>query len=505
MTRWARWLVALGCLVHCALAPVRAHVNSPYIVFEGRAGSLPVQVVVRQPDVVPGLASISVRVTGGAPTRVLVLPLHWNTDRSGAPRPDIADRVEGDPHRFTAALWLMTRGAYGIEVQVEGPGGGKVLVPVDSVAHVRKPMPSSLGWILAVLGTGLVTGVIVIAAAAAREATLPGGSVPGRDRWRTAALAAATATLGVAAMLYGGWAWWAAEDRRHDTRVLFRQFNHELTRQSGADGDELRLRLTDSRLGLSQNRLVPDHGRLIHLFLIAEEAGTGAPAFAHLHPRDTGNGSFSALLPELPAGRYRVFTELSHAAGMTQTLTNTFVLAAPTSSGGSDPDDAWSDSSPMTNEGVSVGDGLTLRLETADVRAGEPVVLKTRVSWADGSPAPLEPYLRMLGHAAILRDDGVVFAHLHPAGSLSMAATRVFAAKLDGESGAAAADANCGDLEAVSPAVAAALGRSGEVGFPYVFPSPGRYFVWIQVRISGRVRTAPFEVHVAESATRAAG
>ena len=35
----------------------------------------------------------------------------------------------------------------------------------------------------------------------------------------------------------------------------------------------------------------------------------------------------------------------------------------------------------------------------------------------DGRAAPLQPYMGMLGHAAVRRSDVSVFAHLHPAGS----------------------------------------------------------------------------------------
>ena len=96
----------------------------------------------------------------------------------------------------------------------------------------------------------------------------------------------------------------------------------------------------------------------------------------------------------------------------------------------------------------------------------------------------------MLGHAVIARDDGNVFAHVHPAGTLSMAAARRFAQQVGGSEAARATEVNCGDLDAVPPAVAAALARGGEVSFPFIFPSSGEYRAWVQVRINGTVRTA---------------
>jgi len=35
-----------------------------------------------------------------------------------------------------------------------------------------------------------------------------------------------------------------------------------------------------------------------------------------------------------------------------------------------------------------------------------------------------------------------------------------------------------------------------ELSFPYAFPSAGRYRVWVQLRVRGRVRTAAWDVDV---------
>src|SRR5437016_6410776 len=58
--------------------------------------------------------------------------------------------------------------------------------------------------------------------------------------------------------------------------------------------------------------------------------------------------------------------------------------------------------------------------------------LRFRLLAPDNQPALLEPYLGMLGHAVVRRQDGAVFAHIHPVGTFSMAAQEFFA---DGKAG----------------------------------------------------------------------
>ena len=63
--------------------------------------------------------------------------------------------------------------------------------------------------------------------------------------------------------------------------------------------------------------LIPDHGKLMHLFLMREP---GLDAFAHLHPVAQGDDRFLATLPPLPAGSYRVYADVVHESGFPQTL-----------------------------------------------------------------------------------------------------------------------------------------------------------------------------------------
>jgi hypothetical protein len=92
---------------------------------------------------------------------------------------------------------------------------------------------------------------------------------------------------------------------------------------------------------------------------------------------------------------------------------------------------------------------------------------------ARGMPLDLEPYMGMLAHVVVAHRDGSVFAHLHPSGSISMAALR----KFQPHGGHASQD------------------RPG-LAIPYAFPESGDYRLWVQVKHNGTVITAPFDAHV---------
>src|SRR5216683_4488198 len=75
------------------------------------------------------------------------------------------------------------------------------------------------------------------------------------------------------------------------------------------------------------------------------------------------------------------------------------------------------------------------------IKASTPMHLKFKVEDQDGKPAQeIEPYMGMAGHAEVVSSDLSVFAHIHPAGSVSMAAlelahARSLTGSLAGQSG----------------------------------------------------------------------
>jgi hypothetical protein len=113
----------------------------------------------------------------------------------------------------------------------------------------------------------------------------------------------------------------------------------------------------------------------------------------------------------------------------------------------------------------------------------------------------------MPGHALVARDDGEVFAHLHAMGTVSAASIAVLEALERGDTLAARRPGAPRPRVAATPAhpVAPALmehvrpAASSDLAFPFAFPQPGRYGVWVQVRVAGTVRTAAFSAQVVEA------
>jgi hypothetical protein len=90
----------------------------------------------------------------------------------------------------------------------------------------------------------------------------------------------------------------------------------------------------------------------------------------------------------------------------------------------------------------------------------------------------------MAGHAVFISNDGAVFAHVHPAGSVSMAAL-----DLAGKTGA---KETMPDMPGMNAPV------NGEVSFPYGFSRAGDYHIFVQVKRAGQVETGVFTARVSE-------
>ena len=470
-----------------------AHVGSPDTFFAGMAGPYHVRVSVRLPGVVPGRAQVAVHVdeaTSPSDYHVTVRAGQWNVGLKGAPPPEPAAPVPGDATLYAAELWFMTPTSYLLVVDITGPAGpGSVSVPVVALATAERTMPPWLGWVLAGLGLFLTAGLVTIVGTAVRESGLPPGVEPDTRRRRRARIGSAVTAVILGLLLWGGNTWWAAEAGSYSEFVLYRPFKTETSVARQDDRQSLTLGIRDARWNgtpnpLSRfNALLPDHGKLMHLFLVREPDLDG---FAHLHPvaRSAQALDFDTDVPSLPAGRYRVYGDIVHESGYSQTLVSHVEIGATSTGTPRDPDDSWftgKAASETATAAVDLADGsrLTWRRGDAPLVAGVELVLAFEARDTAGAILAVEPYMGMAAHVAVASRDGEVFAHLHPSGSISMAAQERLAG--------ATASEHAGHR----------ITLDGAVAIPYAFPRPGPYRLWVQFKRGGQVMTAAYDATVA--------
>jgi hypothetical protein len=458
---------------------LHAHVGSPDIFFEGHAGPYPVFVTIRPPAAIPGTAEVEVRVREGAPAQVRVTPKPLTGDGAKfAPAPDVAAPSPGDSRHFTATIWMMVTGSWQVRLEVDGDRGeGIIAVPVPAVAQRTLALDGPLAAILAVLMVILAAGVVSIFGSAMRDARLVPGAQPDpadlrRGRWAMGGAAALTA-----AVLYFGNLWWHAEASAYD-RLIYKP----LEAAASIDAGKLTLTLRDP--GWIRIRrlddLIPDHGHLMHMYVIRVPE---MERVWHLHPQLVETGVFEHALPAMPAGRYAIFADIVHETGLAETVTAEFdtasISGAPLTG-----DDSGGVVPPLGQAlgAASLAGGAKLVFErpAAGPRARRPESFRFRCETAADTPcADMEFYMGMAGHAAFLARDRSVFAHVHPAGSIPMAAMNLIAPDPHGGH----------RMKAALPAI---------VSFPYGFPKPGEYRVIVQIKRAGAVETAAFDVSVSK-------
>lgn len=185
----------------------------------------------------------------------------------------------------------------------------------------------------------------------------------------------------------------------------------------------------------------PEHEKELHLIVVRSDG----QQFRHVHPERAADGTWSLPWSWDEAGTYRVYADFTPAAsGKNLTLSSTLhvegdyrpVPARPTRS-------------------VSV-DGYDVAVQ-GDLVAGGDSTLTMRVTRGGRPVTALQPYLGAFGHLVALREGDLAYLHVHPHGDEPKAG------------------------ETSGP----------EIAFTASAPTPGRYLLYLDFRVGGRVRTAP--------------
>jgi hypothetical protein len=542
---------------------VFAHIGSAGVVHEGKAGNYQVQVFIEPPDVIPGTAKVSVMVDGKDITSVKMSPIYYWSGDEGSPRSDEGTLTETGS--FEGNIWLMENGASSVKIIIEGARGvGETLIPIGAVSTAKRALPKSLGWILAGLALLLVGILITIVGASAGDSLLkPGHEIDNRFKKRRIVGSTIGATFCGALLFVGNW-WWNgwANDYYQNSLYHPMQADSKITLENGQRVLNFKID-SNSVKGRHLSYVIPDHGKLMHLFLVRQ--GT-MDAFAHLHPSRKDTLNFTAPLPNgLPAGKYLVYADILRYHGFQYTIADTLDISLftersrgtaslnnPTSatlsnrnqetaterSRSADSDDTFVITNPINSSKPALQDAAITICGTPGVKtplqdgssiiweekpnqalmSGKVYDLKFSVQTPEGKEAELQTYLGMMGHAAVVKDDGSVYIHLHPNGTFSTTSVQIMENRIaekvsrpvlpNTKKFKDSVDTILSKLSALSEAErdsflmkgmnhATQKGHhGGSVSFPYSFPQAGNYRIWLQIKRNGKILTGAFDAKV---------
>jgi hypothetical protein len=492
-------LASLGlCLLLAPLA--HAHVGSPDIYAEGNAGPYKLSIVIRPPLVIPGVAEVDVRGLTHGIHHIAITPLALTGEASKhPPTPDDMKTPTADASYFTGQLWIMAPGSWQIRFFVDGDQGrGVWSVPLPAAAMGTRKMQSGLGIFLAILGVVLILGMTGIVGAAARDAQLDPGATAPPQRRRTATVAMTVSfALLVAGALLGNW-WWKSEAAEYSAEV-YKPLAMDATLTAG---NLLDLKLQGSSW-LFRHRFddfIPDHNHLMHLYMIRWPQ---MDVVFHLHPEPIASGVFQLPLPSVPAGTYHLYADVVHASGFPETMVSSASLPALTARplAGDDAEGQTTpvSAAPADTTTFPLPDGYTMVWnKPATLIARQPTEFTFTLNDRTRHPAPdAALYMGMLGHAAFIKDDGTVFAHIHPSGTVAMAALMMAeqqnAPAPSQPATSAPASPNAMDMANMPGMTMPADHLPSSVSFPYGFPTPGRYRIIVQMKHATTIETAIFD------------
>lgn len=527
-----------------------SHVGSPGVIFEGLLGPYRVLANINPPDVVPGTAMVTVIIPEG-PEGVTMeaRPVYWSAGLKGTPKADPLYPVSGEVGKYEGELWFMEPGTSSVQlIMTVGGETFETIIPVMAVPTAQKEMPVELGLVLALLGVLLVVLMVTIVASAMSDSIRDPGIERTAKSQKRKQIGIVVGTIVMLLILWGGKSWWDAESNQYRD-FMFEPLSGTSTFESNTDGNYLHLAVdplksTQGRITRRISFIVPDHGKLMHLFLIRKG---DLDVFAHLHPERLDTLNFRVKLPPLPSGDYHVFADITRFTGFAETIvseltipeSSNFMLAS-NASVFLGRDDTYTFSNPVSNKLATLDGDIMIcgkpgiktdlpggysavwETETGKFEAGKLYSLDFALFDPEGEPANLEPYLGMMGHAVVLKHDGTVYIHLHPTGNYSMGSQQMLLERFKtGKVGFTDIPQSLSFQDSIDQVVAfletlpdterdsLLMGNMvhynwgdpeheehSMVNFPYAFPEKGDYRIWIQVKIDGKIVNGAFDVEV---------
>ena len=198
------------------------------------------------------------------------------------------------------------------------------------------------------------------------------------------------------------------------------------------------------------------HDKPYHLFIVSSDM----EEFAHIHPVQQPDGSFTVQYTLPKPGRYTLFSDFLASGGGAQ------IVATPIITAGIDTDIVGSLAKLKPDmPWVRTADGVKVEIlnEPTAFLGGEEIDLIFRFSNAatDAPIKDLQRYLGAWGHLLILSEDMTEYVHAHP-------------------------------REETQPDPSAPTSGGPEVTFDALLPKPGRYRAWLQFQRNDKLTTVSF-------------
>jgi hypothetical protein len=550
-------LAALLCNCNFALA----HLGSPGVNYQGKAGNYNILVNIKPPDVIPGIAAVSIFIENYKNEKVSVQAFYYDAGKNGSVPAEMATPINGASGWFENSCWLMWRGSASLKIIISGNHGiGSVNIPVMAEPTANRQMPIWLGLVLGTFGLLLIFLMIAMVSCGVSDALLIPGAVMPQNMRRRKLRGILITIVAITIGLYCAYRWYSIERGNYLTTI------YKPIKGSSAifkyNGETvLRLHIDSASLNLVHQPfeyIVPDHGKLMHLVLVKQNTFN---AFAHLHPIRQNAYNFLVNLPPLLPGNYFLYADVVSGNGFAETIIDTVKIPANPGSIVADslknvkiitsPDDAWLISNPVTNtpstntgKPVSVcglpgtsfmaSDGSIIEWEhtlNEPFKANKFSSLAFQVLNKQGKPAILQPYMGMMGHAIVVKYDGSVYVHLHPIGNFAMAsqqavnkrmlAVDIFSQPPNRKKFKDSIDHLVQNINNMTEdqrndylMVEMGMKKSVDKGmnmdmtgnnnsmdganvqFPYAFPNPGKYRIWVEVKINNKIITGTFDAIV---------
>ena len=482
-----RW--ALSFIVTLQLAT--AHIGLRYMVYEHKEGSIPLRVYLKLPESAPGIVDISFKSFSDNIDRISVSSeLKGSVEVGENSSRNIAIPVNGEENTFSSKLPLFKYGAYSINVEVQQNGKiEQVIIPVNFSAGEKLELDSiSLSvlfvtaFFLSFLGIFFIRNAYSYNRKKEFDKTL-------KSKNNSRFLQFAEIFIIIFMISYVSIKWWDERKINYDQNNYFNLKNDAKIVNNGIY-DILEINIVDKKwINEKMPILIPDHGKIMHMYMISDDFRY----LAHLHPtRSEDRNSFFVRMPPFREGDYSLYMDITHDTGFSHTMTNkinynrkNIVIDRSITTPLIDPDDSWTQ------------DLDAIKITWVDMQsfyeAEKDIPMRFKIE-KNGKPTPIQSYMGMGAHAALIKNDGSIFAHLHPTGTINMASKNIYELGIKKEQ---MIDNKNIELDLINPKHDHFSNQNysvnGEVGFPPLrLIKAGDYTVWVQVKAENKIITQKF-------------